>query len=74
MTAKRTIVLESLVIIGSFDCDCTQLLIPNAILLNNKVKPLILSVKVEQVQDELQKSALNVRVKQVEQGNGYVKV
>jgi hypothetical protein len=42
--------------------------------LNNKVKPLILSVKVEQVKDELQKSALNVRVKQVEQGNGYVKV
>jgi hypothetical protein len=24
MTTKRTIVLESLVTIGSFDCDCTQ--------------------------------------------------
>jgi hypothetical protein len=42
--------------------------------LNNRVERLILSVKVEQVKDELQKPALNVRVKQVEQGNGYVKV
>jgi hypothetical protein len=43
------------------------------ILLNNKIKPLILSVNVEQVKDELQKPTLNVKVKQVEQGNGYVK-
>jgi hypothetical protein len=39
--------------------------------LNNKIDPPIFSVKVEQVKDELQKPALNVKVKQ---GNGYVKV
>jgi hypothetical protein len=72
MTTKRTVVFESFVIVGSFDFDRTQLFIPNAIMLNNRVEPPILSVKVEQVKDELQKLALNVKVKQVEQGNGYV--
>ncbi len=71
---KRTIVLESFVIVGSLDCDHTQLFIPNAILLNNKIDLPIFSVKVEQVKDELQKPILNVKVKKIEQGNGYVKV
>jgi hypothetical protein len=39
MTTKSIVVFESFVIVGSFDCDCTQLLIPNAIMLNNRVEP-----------------------------------
>ncbi len=50
-----------------------KLLIPSAILLKNKIEPPIPSVKVEQVEDELQKLVLDVRVMQVEKGNGYVK-
>jgi len=42
--------------------------------LNNKIDLPIFNVKVEQVKDELQKPTLNGKVKQVEQGNGYVKV
>jgi hypothetical protein len=39
-----------------------KLLIPSAILLKNKIEPPIPSVKVEQVEDELQKSTLDVKV------------
>jgi hypothetical protein len=62
MTTKKTIVLESFIIVGSFDYDHAQLLILNAILLNNRVEPPILKIKVEQIKDELQKPALNVKV------------
>jgi hypothetical protein len=51
-----------------------QLLIPNAILLKNRIELSISSVKVEQVKDELQKPALDVKVEQVEQKIGYVKI
>jgi hypothetical protein len=42
--------------------------------LRYRIKPPILSVKVEQIEYELQKLTLNVKVEQVEQGNGYVKI
>jgi hypothetical protein len=51
-----------------------ELIIPSSILLKSKIEPSIPSVKVEQVEDELQKSALDVKLKQVKQKNGYVKI
>jgi hypothetical protein len=51
-----------------------KLLITSVILLRHIIKPPILSVKVKQIEDELQKLTLNVKVEQVEQGNGYVKI
>ncbi len=51
-----------------------KLFVPNVILLENKIELSILSVKVEHVKDELQKPTLDVKVKQVKQGNRYVKI
>ncbi len=51
-----------------------KLLIPSAIMLKNIIEPPIFNVKMKEVEDELQKLALNVRIKWVEQGNGYVKI
>jgi hypothetical protein len=51
-----------------------KLPITSVIILRNKVKPPVLSVQVQQVEDELQKLILDVKVEQVEQGNGYVKI
>ncbi len=51
-----------------------KLFVPNVILLKNKIKLSILSVKVKHVKDELQKPTLDVKVEQVKQGNGYVKI
>jgi hypothetical protein len=46
-----------------------ELIIPSSILLKSKIEPSIPSVKVEQIEDELQKSALDVKLKQVKQKN-----
>ncbi len=51
-----------------------ELIIPSSILLKSKIEPSIPSVKVEQIEDELQKSALDVKLKQVKQKNWYVKI
>jgi hypothetical protein len=51
-----------------------EFLVPSGILLRNRVEPPIPNVKVEQVEDKLQKPTLDVKLKQIEQGNGYVKI
>jgi hypothetical protein len=40
-----------------------KLLIPSAIMLKNIIEPPIFNVKMKEVEDELQKLALNVRIK-----------